>query len=75
MNEFRPSWRKPAGIGLMLLLIGAWAWAVATIVEWLGDIPVSVAIPLYAVAGVIWIAPLGPLLSWMETGRWRQPKS
>jgi len=26
---------------------------------------------IYLVAGVIWIAPLKPLLRWMELGRWR----
>jgi hypothetical protein len=26
---------------------------------------------IYIVSGIIWIAPLRPLLIWMETGRWR----
>jgi len=29
---------------------------------------------VYLVAGVIWIAPLRPLMIWMETGRWCAPK-
>lgn len=66
-----PSWRKPAGAGLILLIIAGWAWLVTTAIAWAGDLPVWIEIPIYAVAGVAWIAPLGPVLQWMETGRWR----
>ena len=66
-----PSWRKPAGIMMILLLIGVYAWGVITIIEWLGDMPSWLLVIIYALAGVAWIAPLKPLLMWMETGRLR----
>ncbi|MEQ1689113.1 MAG: DUF2842 domain-containing protein [Sphingopyxis sp.] len=71
--EHRPSWRKPTGIFLILALIGFWAWLVATLMAIIGPLSTAATIAIYAVAGTIWIAPLGPLLSWMETGRWRPP--
>jgi Protein of unknown function (DUF2842) len=27
---------------------------------------------IYLIAGTIWIAPLRPLMIWMETGKWRE---
>jgi hypothetical protein len=66
-----PSWRKPAGAGLILLIIALWAAIVVTAIEWLGPLPTLAAILIYAVAGIVWILPLRPILLWMETGRWR----
>ncbi|MFZ5707142.1 MAG: DUF2842 domain-containing protein [Pseudomonadota bacterium] len=70
MNE--PSWRKPTGIFLILLLILVWAVIVATASSWIGDQHMLVQLLIYVVAGIVWIAPLKPLLAWMETGRWRR---
>jgi len=67
-----PSWRKPAGIFLILLIILAWAVIVATASPWIGGLPALVQAPIYVVAGIVWILPLKPLLAWMETGRWRR---
>ena len=67
----RPSWRKPAGIGLILLLILVWAVIVATVAGRLGTMAWWLQLPFYVVAGIVWILPLKPLLRWMETGRWR----
>ena len=67
----RPSWRKPAGIGLILLLILAWAVIVATVAGRLGAMTWWLQLLFYVVAGIVWILPLKPLLRWMETGRWR----
>ncbi|MBB3587243.1 DUF2842 domain-containing protein [Sphingomonas sp. BK481] len=64
-----PSWRKPAGMLGILLLITLWCVAIvslSTIVgswQWLGQLA------FYLVTGLIWIAPLKPVLLWMETGR------
>lgn len=66
-----PSWRKPAGIVLILLLIAIWAVAVASFSPVIGGLPVIVQAAFYLFVGLVWIAPLGPLLRWMETGRWR----
>ena len=65
-----PSWRKPAGILAILLLILLWAGLVATFASAIGRWPVLVQALFYLVTGLIWIAPLKPLLRWMETGRW-----
>jgi hypothetical protein len=67
----RPSWRKPAGIGLILLLIAAWAAIVVTLADRLDGLPWPVHALYFLVAGIVWILPLKPLLRWMETGRWR----
>ncbi|MEQ1510102.1 MAG: DUF2842 domain-containing protein, partial [Sphingopyxis sp.] len=69
----QPSWRKPAGIFIILTLIGFWAWLVTTLMDMLGPLSTAANIAIYAIAGTAWIAPLGPLLSWMETGRWHHP--
>ncbi|RJF85353.1 DUF2842 domain-containing protein [Sphingomonas cavernae] len=66
-----PSWRKPAGMFLILTLITVWAVLIASLSPWIGALPTLVQAVIYLVAGVIWIVPLKPLLLWMETGKWR----
>jgi hypothetical protein len=67
-----PSWRKPAGMGAILLLIAVLAIALATFSNEIGRLPVLVQALIYLFAGIIWITPLRPLLLWMETGKWRE---
>ena len=67
-----PSWRKPAGIGLILLLIAVWAVIVVSVAGLIGDIAWPLQALFYLVAGIVWIAPLKPLLLWMDTGRGRR---
>lgn len=71
MTDPQPSWRKPFGILLIILLIVAWAGLVASLSPWVGEWPVLVQGVFYVVAGIVWILPLKPLLRWMELGRWR----
>lgn len=66
-----PSWRKPVGIFLILLIISVWAAIVATASPWIGQLHILVQAVIYTIAGIVWILPLKPLLAWMETGRWR----
>jgi predicted membrane channel-forming protein YqfA (hemolysin III family) len=66
-----PSWRKPAGIFLILALIAAWAAIVASLSAIVGQWPILVQAIFYVIAGIIWIFPLKPLLRWMETGHFR----
>lgn len=66
-----PSWRKPAGVLLILLLILVWALLVLTLADIVVTLPWPVQALFFTVAGLAWIAPLKPLLRWMETGRWR----
>ncbi|MET0374985.1 MAG: DUF2842 domain-containing protein [Rhizorhabdus sp.] len=70
MNE--PSWRKPAGIFLILLIILIWAVIVASASPWIGQLHMLVQGVIYVAAGIVWILPLKPLLAWMETGKWRR---
>lgn len=70
MNH-QPSWRKPAGIFLMLALVILVAAVVGGLSPWIGSLHPLVQAAVYLFAGTIWIAPLRPLLIWMETGRWR----
>lgn len=66
-----PSWRKPAGVFVILTLIAAWAVLVATMSPQVGGWPVLGQALFYLIAGVAWILPLKPLLRWMETGRFK----
>lgn len=66
-----PSWRKPAGMLAILLLILVWCVAIASLSSTVGQWHGAAQLAFYVVTGIIWIAPLKPLLHWMETGRWR----
>lgn len=66
-----PSWRKPVGMLLILAIIAIWAFVAVTVIGWMGSLSTPVAVLVYAFAGIVWIAPLKPILVWMETGRWR----
>lgn len=72
MTTPQPSWRKPAGIAAILLLILLWAVLVASFAGPVGRLPALVQALFYLVVGIAWIAPLGPLLRWSQTGRWKQ---
>ena len=66
-----PSWRKPAGIGLILLLVTIWCVLVASAASVVGGWHWALQAIFYLVAGTAWILPLKPLLMWMEVGKWR----
>lgn len=66
-----PSWRKPAGALLIVALIVVWSALVVAASPWIGRLPALVQAPVYLVLGIMWIAPLKPLLRWMELGRFR----
>lgn len=69
--EYKPTWRKPAGMLLILAVIAAWAFIVASFSHIIARWPGLVQLAVYVVAGIIWIFPMRPVLVWMETGRWR----
>lgn len=73
MTDPAPSWRKAAAIGVILLLILFWAVLVASLANAIGRLPGLVQAVFYLSIGIVWIAPLRPLLRWSETGRWRKP--
>jgi len=66
-----PSWRKPAGIGLILLLVLVWSVVVATFAPQISGWHWAMQALFYLFVGTVWILPLKPLLMWMELGRWR----
>ena len=67
----KASWRKPAGMFAILALIFVWVILVASFSRQIGALPILAQCLVYLVLGIVWIAPLKPLLRWMETGRWR----
>lgn len=67
----RPSWRKGAGVAAILLLILLVALFVLALSPMVSRWPVVAQALFYLVIGIIWIAPLKPLLRWMETGKLR----
>jgi len=66
-----PKWRVGAGIAAILLLIAVLAVLVASLSSTIERWPVLGQALFYLVMGLIWIAPMKPLLRWMETGRFR----
>ena len=66
-----PSFRKLAGIALILLLIVVWAAFVASLAPVVGRWPVLLQAAFYLVTGIVWIIPLKPLVRWMQTGSFR----
>ena len=71
MQVNEPSWRKPAGVFLILAIIIVWAAIVASLSGWVGGLPVLVQTVIYLAAGIVWIFPARRVLVWMELGRWR----
>ena len=68
-----PSWRKPFGMLVILLLIAIWVIGVASLSRIVGGWPMLVQLAFYLVTGIVWIwlLPMRRLLAWMETGKWR----
>ena len=68
---WRPTWRKPAGILAILAIIAIWSVIIASFSSYVGTWPGIAQLIFYVVAGIIWIFPVRPLLTWMEIGRFR----
>ena len=69
----KPSWRKLAGILIILSLILIWAALVESLAPVVGKWPGLVQAAFYLFMGIVWIIPLKPLIRWTETGSWRAP--
>ena len=67
----QPSSRKLVGIAAILLLICVWAAFVAALAPFVGRWPVLAQAPFYLFMGTVWIAPLKPVVRWIETGSFR----
>lgn len=72
MQDLKPKWRNGVGMALILLLIAAWSVLVATLAPHVAGLPFLVEMLFYVVAGLAWILPVRPLLSWTATGNWRR---
>jgi Protein of unknown function (DUF2842) len=68
-----PSWRKPVGMIVILAIIAVWTFIVVSASVYIGQLHIIMQAVIYLIAGVIWIAPLRPLLIWMETGSFNAP--
>ena len=68
-----PSWRKPAGMLAIMVLITVWVLLIVSLSGYIGQIHVLAQAVVYLIAGIVWIAPLRPLMIWMETGSFRAP--
>ena len=69
----QPTWRKPAGMLAILLIILVWSVLIVSASEYIGQLHMLLQSVIYLIAGVIWIAPMRPLMIWMETGSFRAP--
>ncbi|WP_174285768.1 DUF2842 domain-containing protein [Sphingomonas bacterium] len=61
-----PSWRKPAGALAIVALIVVWCGLVVSLSGIVGGWHWVLQAVFYLVAGIVWIAPLKPVLRWME---------
>jgi hypothetical protein len=69
----QPTWRKPAGMLAILLIILVWSGIIVSTSDFIGTQNIAIQSIIYLVAGIIWIAPMRPLMIWMETGSFRAP--
>lgn len=67
----QPSWRKPVGMLLIIILILLWSLTVLTATPHVLTLHWTLQAVFFATAGTVWILPLRPLLRWMEIGRFR----
>jgi len=70
-DRVEPASRKLGGIALILLLIMVWAGLVLSLAPFVSRWPILVQAPFYLFMGIAWIAPLRPLIRWIETGHWK----
>ncbi len=60
--------RKIAGLSLLLAFLAAWIVAAATVGSQLTQAPQWLQLGFYVIAGIGWVLPLKPLMSWMNRG-------
>jgi uncharacterized membrane protein len=65
LEPVNPKWRTGVGMLLILLVIAAWGIAVVLLATLTRQLPFVVELLFYAVAGIGWIFPIRPLLTWM----------
>lgn len=71
MMREQPTWRIPAGVLTLVLVLAAYALVIAFwLGPWISQFNALVQAPIYVLLGVVWLLPLRRFLIWMETGRW-----
>ncbi len=70
--QVRPKWRNGVGMAAILLLILVWSIAAVSLAPAAAAWPWPIEAAFYLAAGLAWIIPVKPLLTWMETGAWRR---
>ncbi len=73
VQTVEPSWRKPVAIAAIFALIAGLAVFVVSVARFVGNWPVLVQTIFYLAAGLVWVAPLKPLLRWAERPPGRKP--
>jgi predicted membrane channel-forming protein YqfA (hemolysin III family) len=66
-----PNWRAPVGVIVMLIFILIWSGIVVSLMDWISDLNFWLQLPIYIIAGIVWIFPIKPLLLWINTGKFR----
>ncbi len=69
-DKYLPTWRKPAGVIALVLMLGGYCLIVAGLSSPISSLPVLVQTLVYIILGTVWLLPLRRFLIWMETGRW-----
>jgi hypothetical protein len=71
-KKIEPSHRVLTGCSAIILMIMLWAALVASLAQVVGTWPVLVQSLFYLIMGIAWIAPMKPLVRWIQTGAFRQ---
>jgi hypothetical protein len=59
-------------MAIVLAMIALLSLVVVSQADRIAGLPVLLQAIIYLILGTIWIAPLRPLMIWMETGKWRE---
>ncbi|WOE73903.1 DUF2842 domain-containing protein [Alterisphingorhabdus coralli] len=68
----KPTLRKPMGIIAILMIIAIWSVIVINVADGIVGWPILLQMVFYLVAGIVWVFPVRPILTWMETGKFGQ---
>ena len=58
----QPTWRKPAGMLAILMIILVWSGIILSASDFIGTLKIAIQSIIYLISGVIWIAPMRPLI-------------
>ena len=67
-----PNARSLIGTLAIIAIIVVWAFVVVSLIERAGNWTVLAQMAAFLIAGLVWVLPVRPLLTWMATGRFRR---